>query len=453
MLFAALIALGTGVPVLSSSVVTGAAGSEGDSSNWYYDNWCAAHGLEYLDDAKCAKVFPSSFDRNQWSCPITYDVDSLPEGFALDKPLSSVDVDTETLGNVVTNGASICAIVTKRVQSSVDSDAVKLYHKYYCAGEYSRDAASETWSSSKIFAMANAAGHLRTNESDCMNSIGELGLDGNTEGKHGQTPLGDLSTVVCSYDTTAGYSSNSLSSYFHDIGFRDRLNELVMPGGWLWGDDSGKNNPEPNSLGGNYGEATPSDLGFTISKDMDGKGEVQCDVDKDPWPTVYDNSLSSLAAAEMTRRIVQYRDIPESMRFPGMTWEDAKEELYGAEESVLFPGLQWGGMTADTAIFIQSSLNMTTVEEKSQGKFRIFSKLGAGYSSSRSRGEIISSGHACLPVLDRNGNPVSNEGMELTISAKGSIPGDVTLKAAEQQVFTAMSESISTLMSMMENRK
>ena len=36
--------------------------------------------------------------------------------------------------------------------------------------------------------------------------------------------------------------------------------------------------------------------------------------------------------------------------------EDTKVELYGAQESALFPGLQWGGMTADTAIFVQSAV-------------------------------------------------------------------------------------------------
>lgn len=44
----------------------------------------------------------------------------------------------------------------------------------------------------------------------------------------------------------------------------------------------------------------------------------------------------------------------------------------------LFPGLEWGGMTADTAIFVQSGLDMDLVEQNSQGKWRIFSKLGAG---------------------------------------------------------------------------
>ena len=65
-------------------------------------------------------------------------------------------------------------------------------------------------------------GHLRTRETSptCSSPSPSLGFglpSVSTKGKHGPTPLGDLATIVCSYDHTMGYSSNSLSSYFHDI--------------------------------------------------------------------------------------------------------------------------------------------------------------------------------------------------------------------------------------------
>ncbi len=169
--------------------------------------------------------------------------------------------------------------------------------------------------SSKIFAMANAAGHLRSNETKCGagNTHNELfGLDGTVSGKHGATPLGDLATIVCSYDSTAGYSSNSLSSYFHDIGWRDRLNNLLHD--WLKVSTS-------ETLGGNYGEATPSDLGFTVTE-ADVSGDNSCAVDKDPWPTKHDNTISALTEVELTRRIALHRELTESFRFPGATWTD-----------------------------------------------------------------------------------------------------------------------------------
>lgn len=50
---------------------------------------------------------------------------------------------------------------------------------------------------------------------------------------------------------------------------------------------------------------------------------------------------------------------------------------YGSESSSLFPGVNWGGMTVDTAIFLQSSLDIASVEKDAAGQWRIFSKLGA----------------------------------------------------------------------------
>lgn len=227
-------------------------------------------------------------------------------GYVKDGSLKFVDVDTTTLSPLVTSGANACVVLTKRVKRNGE---VKLYNKYFCSSEESAKVAFETWSSSKIFAISNAAGHLRTNETRCDPM--ELGVNGYTSGKHGKTALGDLATVVCSYDTTAGYSSNSLSSYFHDLGWRDRIHDLVNSD-WI--------GLEGLSLGGNYGEATPSDLSFVLSSVND----KSCSVDKDPWPKVYSNSLSPLAAAEMARRIALYREVDPNYRFPGMTWADAQ---------------------------------------------------------------------------------------------------------------------------------
>jgi hypothetical protein len=168
--------------------------------------------------------------------------------------------------------------------------------------------------SSKIFAMANAAGHLRSNESQCGSGNVHnhlFGLDGTITGKHGVTPLGDLATIICCYDHTADYTSNSLSSYFHDIGWRDRINVLLND--WL--------KVSNQTLGGNYGVETPSDLGMTATETIDQKSQT-CTMDKDPWPTIYNNTISALTEVELTRRIALHREIPQKFRFPGATWKD-----------------------------------------------------------------------------------------------------------------------------------
>lgn len=171
--------------------------------------------------------------------------------------------------------------------------------------------------------MANAAGHLRINETMCRQNM--TGLDWSTIGKQGDTQLGDLATIICSYDSTAGYTSNSLSSYFHDLGWRSRLAGLVT-GDWLQAANQ--------SLGGNYGEATPLDLSFMLHGPCDSEGyqlnrthlrfqnDCTCNANIDPNSQVYENKISALSSVEMTRRLVLHREVDSSMQFPGSTWAD-----------------------------------------------------------------------------------------------------------------------------------
>lgn len=429
-------------------------------SSRYYDNWCGG-GLKYLDDQNCEKVFPTNADRDH-KCPVAV-LSTPPPGYQPDGALADVMVDDSL--PVYDPVIKACLVVTKRVANSSAANGVTLYNKYYCNPAGAKTA-YEPWSSSKIFAMANAAGHLRSEESSCPNGV--YGLDGSTSGKRGATMLGDLSTIVCSYDHTAGYTSNSLSSYFHDIGFRSRINDLVHT--WLGA-------PEL-SLGGNYGEATPADLSFQIQSASSSASSASssaptavikkyskighdvsqieryfrrnstqerttttCPADKDPWPVIYVNSLSALAEVELTRRLAFHREINPELRFPGTTWQDIQQILYGAESSRFFPGQVWGGMTADTAIYLQSAPSLSALLTKSETNkkdFRIFSKLGAGYSSSRQVGEIVNNAHLCLPSVG-DGN---NGGAEFTITVEGSIPYDYDLSKVDGHVAAAMADIV-----------
>lgn len=266
-------------------------------------------------------------------------------------------------------------------------------------------------SSSKVFAATNAARHLRL---ECP----KTGLPNATTGKHGKTPLGDLITIICSYDETQGYTSNGLSSYFHDLGWRIQIYEILKK--WF---------PQYDqiSLGGNYGAPSPSDLGFVM--------DTKCNAEKDPRTKVFENHLSPLIAAELLRRIVMFNDLPEASKWPAITYEDVQTLLYGPDESLLFPtGVTWGGMSTDLAIFVQSAVDIKKVESDAKGKWRIFSKLGAGYSSSRSKGEIVTNAYACWPVLDSQGRPIPDEGVEFVISVRGSVAQDSSLKKVEQAV-------------------
>jgi hypothetical protein len=233
-----------------------------------------------------------------------------------------------------------------------------------------------------------------------------------------------------------GYASNSLSAYFHNIGWRSRLLHTLRE--WFPGQ-------QKLELGGNYGLLPPVDLPLSFLP-VDEQGSI-CNVANDTTPPLF-NSLSPLAHVELLRRLVMHSDIPAASKFPGLTERDHLNILYGADASRLFPGLQWGGMSTDITILLQSALDMNRVQQESHGRFRIFSKSGAGFSTSRRVGEILSSAYACLPVLDPAGQPVTDLGLEFLLHIRGSVPGDTHLSVVEAQVHRDIGKVVQYLRSL-----
>jgi len=158
---------------------------------------------------------------------------------------------------------------------------------------------------------------------------------------------------------------------------------------------------------------------------------------------VFDNFLSALTMSELVKRIVLHRDVTLEHRIPGLQWLDAQTIMYGAEQSEFFSNMRWGGMTVDTAIYIQSA----DVDTISKGNWRIFSKLGSGYSSTRGVGETTTNSYACFPVLDQNGNPISDQGVEFVLTARSSVAGDTTLEKAEGELQKAIADVVEQIYS------
>jgi len=454
----------TGIAVAESN-----HGNEG--TQYYFQHWCSQHKLEYLDDRMCKKIFPSTapadMDRD-FSCtnqPITAD-EAIAQGYAPDAPLSSTtQVDTLTLQKVVDDqlhdSINLCLTMIKRVTSDVNKDEdPQIYNKYLCLGPTSVSQAYETWSSSKIFGMSFAAGKLRQGIIEKEGNMKcEAGLDEYTLGRHGLTALGDLATVIVSYDETMGYTSNSLAAYFNTIAFREREKDLVEY--WL-GDVSSPLRPvDAQSLGGDYGEKPPSDLHFSYTKQAE-QGEKR----SLEWcPIIHDNttqsdpkipnSISALSHVELLRRLVLHREIQADMRYPGMTWTDVQQILYGhgTDTHGYFDTQAWGGMTADTGIFLQSAVNLSQVDTKYPGQWRVFSKLGAGFSTSREVGEILTNTYACLPSLplstDMGALSTATDGVdvsrEFVIHIRASERKDVSLLQAQSAIVAAMHDVMNAM--------
>ena len=97
-----------------------------------------------------------------------------------------------------------------------------------------------------------------------------------------------------------------------------------------------------------------------------------------------------------------------AQRMPGIQQADIETLFYGALSSPWFPG-SMGGMSADTAIYVQAGHDIFYLDARSQGNWRIFSKLGFG------DGDFVHAAYACLLVLDGKGAPSPNGGRELVI--------------------------------------
>ena len=69
-----------------------------------------------------------------------------------------------------------------------------------------------------------------------------------------------------------------------------------------------------------------SDLGFRIT--AAGPIPAHCDAAAKPVATqpIYDNTLTALAAAELTRRLVLHSSVAPALRFPFLTQVCAKPE-------------------------------------------------------------------------------------------------------------------------------
>jgi hypothetical protein len=74
------------------------------------------------------------------------------------------------------------------------------------------------------------------------------------------------------------------------------------------------------------------------------------------------------------------------------------------------------------------------------GTWRIFSKLGAGYSSSRKVGEIVTAGYGCIPSATTSG-----ESYEFSIAARASVPLDYDLSRADLVLIDAVTSIIAAM--------
>jgi hypothetical protein len=210
--------------------------------------------------------------------------------------------------------------------------------------------------------------------------------------------------MVHNYDERE-YTSNGLARWFLNIGTRSQLSHYIHDQ-WL-------GRPTSEKIGGNYGHPTPDvNLDF-----VDTYGSVaMMGSDESGWV----NRLSTLTIAEFLKRLVMHREDPD-LALPHLKWSDVSTLMYGAEDSVYYDAATPQGMQGDTAVYLQSGLNMDELEKNSKGQWRIFGKLGFGYERG---GEFVHASYGCFPKLDDQGQAIPDVGKEMIIVTQLNGQGD-----------------------------
>ncbi|MBM4371091.1 MAG: hypothetical protein FJ098_05530 [Deltaproteobacteria bacterium] len=333
--------------------------------------------FQFLDNLCDEKVWPEDTDRDR-ACPVADDSPfmALQDGTVVEYRPSSEPVvwDTTSLGGLLPEGMRMVVILVKRVNGVP-------HYRYLSNGTH--DVAMQPWSTTKILAAANAAATLR------IQSGYTVGLTATA----GAYPVGDLVTSLCNYDHEP-FSSNALGAWFHNVGGRAKANGLIHD---LW-----LERPPVETFGGNYGEAAPG-IPYTFVE----PGGASVTVTPDT-ASGFSNNLSLFTLAEALKRLALHREEP-TQRLPGIQWPDLRVLFFGAEGSV--PYGPWGGMSADTAIYLQAGHDIGYIAERSLGRWRILSKLGLG-----TQYQFIHLGYACWPALLPDGQPVPGLGREFIVA-------------------------------------
>ena len=340
---------------LSSLVMIGLSQENSKYQSVYYQQWCKNNGhepgtCEYLDDKYCQKVFPASYDV-EFKCPNRYESSYL-NGYVSTTNVNNIKVDETALSKLINPNFYITLILIRRNETGHP------FYKYMSNGH--AYTYYQPWSSSKAFAIINA-GSTQRQKCKTPESLGLNSYENNYKDM-----LGDLATIIHSYGSNpSNFESNCLAYYFLNVGGREQLDNNLH--NWLGTTSS-------CTLGGDYGCTNEYGLGYSFTL-LNNSNDI-CPLSNTKFVTI-PNSLNTLTQAEFYKRLVMVREEPE-YSYPYVTWDDVKQLMYGPVNSSMFPGIKWGAGSTDTSWYIQSGTNITNIQERSNGQWRIFSKLGAG---------------------------------------------------------------------------
>ncbi len=286
----------------------------------------------------------------------------------------------------------------------------------YLANDDTHDDLYEPWSSSKIMAYAGALSLLSDNFAQADTLVGDV-------------KLADLITSIHSYEPSGGAdgNSNAIAYYFANVAGRDYLTALFHEA-WL---NIGQ---EQVKFRGAYGPSAfaPSDAYWrTPSRAVSAQIVAR---DSDPGALGYrcddcgltgNKPMTTLASAEFLKRLATHQRVPQT-RMPGLSDDAVMMLFYGPGHSDNSAGA--GGMMAGASLTPHRAIAQAlqaeypelegltvqeTLDQATDGNWRIFHKLGAGPSETRGTSEVVALAHVCLPLADGT--------REFTVAAQASV--------------------------------
>lgn len=281
----------------------------------------------------------------------------------------------------------------------------------YLANNATHQQIYEPWSSSKIFAFTGAIAQLRYQYGDASGSHLDY-----AQGIIGEHHIADMITSINSYEpfSKADGNSNALATFFANLATRDYLTDLFYDE-WL------KLSTPNIFFRGAYGPTAFEPTNYLWnSPDLDVSFPIEMNnvAANDPGYLPYrcencgltgNKPMTTLAQAEWLKRLAMHNEDPDTAH-PYLKLADIETLFYGighSQQPEKFAGMTLGISTMlQQAIAKHVSKNsqiMTpeaakdTLDNATNGQWRVFQKIGWGPSETRSTSENVVLAYVCLP--------------------------------------------------------
>ncbi len=287
----------------------------------------------------------------------------------------------------------------------------------YLANDRTHDRLYEPWSSSKIMAFTAAVAALRPHGIGADSSVGGF-------------VLADLITGINSYEDfgTASGESNAIATFFLNLAGRDFATSLFHDEWLALGNADVRFrgaygptafDPGTNEFVSRDGETRYTPTVYPAGADDPGYLAYRCE----NCGTDGNKAMTALAQTEWLKRLASHTREPLT-RHPELELVDVETVFFGRHHTDPRPV---GGMLQGISRFLPEAIAATlapdsdlsagaVLDDLTDGRWRIYQKVGWGPSETRGTSELVVLAHVCLPQ-------VGGTGREFTLVGRAAVPG------------------------------